>query len=61
MVSPGPAFQEHTCSCHENVQAPKVVSSNLQSTDGLTVLARIEILAILVHSKNLVSKQRFFC
>ena len=46
MVSPGPAFQEHTCSCHENVQAPKVVSSNLQSTDGLIVSARIEIVTI---------------
>ena len=49
MTSPGPAFQECTGSCHENVPAPKAVSSDLQSTDGLTVLARIEIVAILVH------------
>ena len=35
MTSPGPAFQECT--------APKAVSSDLRSTDGLTVLARIEI------------------
>ena len=28
---------------------PKAVSSNLGPTDGLTVLARIEIVAILVH------------
>ena len=34
-------------SCHENVPAP--VSSNLQAIDGLTVLAWIEIVAILVH------------
>ena len=33
--SPGPAFQECTGSCHENVPVPKAVSSNLQSTDGL--------------------------
>ena len=43
MTSPAPAFQECTGSCHENVSAPEVVSSNLQSTDGLTVLARIDI------------------
>ena len=49
MTSPGPAFQECAGSCHENVPAPKVVSSDLQSIDGLTVLARIEIVAILVH------------
>ena len=49
MTSPGPAFQECTGSCHENVPAPKAVSSGLRSTDGLTVLARIEIVAILVH------------
>ena len=49
MTSPGPAFQERTGSCHENVPAPKLVSSDLRSTDGLTVLARIEIVAILVH------------
>ena len=49
MNSPGPAFQEYTGSCHENVPAPKAVSSDLVSTDGLTVLARIEIVAILVH------------
>ena len=49
MTSPGPAFQECTGSCHENVPAPKAVSSDLRSADGLTVLARIEIVAILVH------------
>ena len=52
MTSPGPAFQECTRSCHENVPAPKVVSSDLQSTDGLTVLVRIEIVAII--DKNFV-------
>ena len=49
MTSPGPAFQECTGSCHENVPARKAVSSNPRSTDGLTVLAWIEIVAILVH------------
>ena len=49
MTSPGPAFQECTGSCHENVSVPKAVSSDLRSTDGLTVLARIEIVTILVH------------
>ena len=44
MTSPGPAFQEYTGSCHENVSAPKAVSSNLRS-----VLAQIEIVAISVH------------
>ena len=47
MTSPGPAFQECNGSCHENVPAPQAVPSNLRSTDGLTVLARIEI--HLVH------------
>ena len=41
MTSPGPAFQDCTRSCHENVPAPKAVSSDLRSADGLTVLARI--------------------
>ena len=49
MTSPRPAFQECTGSCHENVPAPKAVSSNLRWTDGLTLLARIEIVTILVH------------
>ena len=49
MTSPGPALQKCTGSCHENVPALKAISSDLQSTDGLTVLARIEIIAILVH------------
>ena len=49
MTSPGPAYQESTRSCHENVPTPKAVSSHLQSTDGLTVLAQIEIVAIPVH------------
>ena len=49
MTSPGSAFQECTGSCHENVPAPKAVSSVLRSTDGLTVLAWIDIVAILVH------------
>ena len=35
--STGPAFQEFTGSCHENDTAPKAVSSDLQSTNGLTV------------------------
>ena len=46
MTSPGPAFQEFTGSCHKNVSAPKAVSSDLQSSD---VLAKIEIVAIMVH------------
>ena len=37
MTTPGPAFQECTGSCHENVSAPKAV------------LAQIEIVPILVH------------
>ena len=45
----GPVFQECTGSCHENVPTPKAVSSDLRLTDGLTGLARIEIVAILVH------------
>ena len=49
MTSSGPAFEKCTGSCHENVPDPKAVSSNLQSTEGPTVLARIEIVAILVH------------
>ena len=47
MTSSGPAFEKCTGSCHENVPDPKAVSSNLQSTEGPTVLARIEIVAIL--------------
>ena len=39
MSSPRPAFQECTGSCHENVSALKAVSSDLRSTDGLTVMA----------------------
>jgi hypothetical protein len=46
-LRPGPAFQEYTGSCHENVPAP--VLFGLQSTDGLTVLAQIKIVAILVY------------
>ena len=49
MTSLEPAFQECTGSCHENVPNPKAVSSNLRSTDGQTVLAKIEKVAILVH------------
>ena len=49
MTSPGSAFQKRTGSCHENVPAPKAVSSNLQLTDGLTLFARIDIVAIFVH------------
>ena len=60
MTPPGPAFQECTGSCHENVPAPKVASSVLQSTDGLTVLARIEIVAInrptTLHSHAVIKK-----
>ena len=43
------AFQECIGSCYENVPTPKAISSDLRSTDGLTVLARIEIVAILQH------------
>ena len=49
MTSPGAGFQQCTESCNENVTAPNAVSSDLGSTDGLTVLARIEIVTILVH------------
>ena len=49
MTSQGPAFQECAGSCHENVPAPKAVSSDLELTDGLTLLARIEIVTILVN------------
>ena len=47
MTSTGPAFQELTGSCRENVPTPKAVSSKPQLPDGLTVLARV----ILVHCK----------
>ena len=49
MTPPGPAFQECTGSCHENVSALKVASSDLRLTKGLTELARIEIVTILQH------------
>ena len=49
MTSPGPDFQKCIGSCHKNVPAPKAVSSNLQLKDGLFVLARIQLVAILVH------------
>ena len=49
MASPGSAFQECTGSCLENVPTPKAVSSNLGLTNGLNVMARIEIVAILVR------------
>ena len=58
MTLPGPAFQEYTGSCHENIPVPKAVSSDLRSTDGLTVSARVEIVAtgtlstILHHSTH---------
>ena len=52
MTSPGPAFQQCTGSCHENFPNPKAVSSDLRWTDGLTVLARAEIVTILVHYVN---------
>ena len=52
MTSPGPAFMECTRSCHENLTAPKAVSSSLGSADGLSVLSKIEIVAILVHYIN---------
>ena len=45
MNSPGHAFQECTGSCH----SLEAVSSKLRLTDGLTVLPRIEIVAILIH------------
>ena len=49
MTSPGSTFQECTGFYHKNGPAAKAVSSDLRSTDGLTVLPRIEIVAILVH------------
>ena len=49
MTSPGPEFQECIGSCHENVPALYVVSSVLRLTNVLTVLVRIEIVALLVH------------
>ena len=56
MTSPGPAFQKFTWSCNENGFAPKAVSSELGSTDGLTVLARIEIVVILVNNETQFSR-----
>ena len=44
MTPTGPAFHG---SCHEDVPSLKGVSSNLWLTDGLTLLARIEIVATL--------------
>jgi hypothetical protein len=49
MTSPGPAFQECTGSCLVNVPSRRRYHHNLRLTDGLTVLAWIEIVAILVH------------
>ena len=49
MTSPGPAFQEFIGSCYDNFPAPMGISPYLRSTDGLTVLSRIEIVAILAH------------
>ena len=55
MTSPGPAFQECTRSCHENVPAPKAVSSDqkiiklrfgVERTDGRTevdIEARVRV------------------
>ena len=43
MTSQGPALQKYAGSCHE------VSSSDLGWTDSLTVLARIEIVTVLVH------------
>ena len=48
MTSPGPAFQECTGSCYENLPASKAVSSDLRATDGVTALARIEIVTITI-------------
>ena len=50
MTSQGPAFQECTGSCHENVPAPKAVSSDLRSSeDGLTVLAEEVLFLSSLH------------
>ena len=49
MTSPEPTFQECTGSYNKNGPAAKAVSSDPRSTDGLTVLPRIEIITILVH------------
>ena len=54
MASPGSAFQECTGSCHENVPTPKAVSFDLGSTNGMNVLAKIEIVAILVHYQHFI-------
>ena len=48
LTSPGPAFQECTGSCHVHFPTRRQYHPNLRLTDGLTVLARIEIFAILV-------------
>ena len=40
MTSLGPVFQECTGSCHDNVAALKAVLSDMQSKNGLTILAR---------------------
>ena len=59
MTSPGSAFQECTWSCHENGPAQKAVSSNLWSTDRMTVLDRIEIVPILVHYRSVNVESKF--
>ena len=48
MTLPGPAFQEYTGSCHENVPAPEAVSSNLRWTDGLDCIGQDRDSCILV-------------
>ena len=54
MTKAGPAFQECTGSCNENV-LPQ--GSIIQSTIyGLTVLARIEIVAILVQRSTILQQ-----
>ena len=46
-------------SCHENVPGRKAVSSNLWSTDRMTVLDRIEIVPILVHYRSVNVESKF--
>ena len=49
MTSPGPAFQECTGSCHENVPAQKAVSSVIDRWSDCIDQDRDSCHAILVH------------
>ena len=54
MTSQGPAFQECTGSCHENVSTQR---SYPPICDGLTVLARIEMVAIDINHPTILHTQ----